>query len=207
MSDVGEMPDLGAEGPHPGGSPLSDEPGDGGARHVPGDRPTDSGPAPGRPPASDRRDGWVLLSGTWVERAQDVISVAVAVALIGLAAAILLAAVVDFFTRAHRLGLTRDGTTFLDDVLLVLILVEVVHTVVLSLRAHALVAQPFLVVGLVAVVRKILFTLGGAQKISDATLALYIGMVAVFVVSLVVVRLTARRSRPDDVTDVMASTG
>jgi hypothetical protein len=41
-----------------------------------------------------------------------------------------------------------------DRVLLVLILAEIVYTVVLSLRAHQLVAQPFFVVGLIAVIRK-----------------------------------------------------
>ena len=70
--------------------------------------------------------------------------------------------------------------------LLVLILVEIVHTVVLSLRAHRLVAQPFIVVGLIAVIRRILFVLTPGSHITASTLelALLIGMVAVFVAGL-----------------------
>ncbi len=64
------------------------------------------------------------------------------------------------------LTLTFAASDFLDKVLLVLILVEIVHTVVLSLQAHALSAQPFIVVGLVAVIRKILFTLSAGQSVS-----------------------------------------
>ena len=132
----------------------------------------------------------------WIERAQDVVSGAVAVTMVLLAATILVAAVVDFARSVHHPGLTAAAPVFVDKVLLVLILVEIVHTVVLSLRAHALVAQPFVVVGLIAVIRRILFVLSGQQKLDATSLALYIGMVAVFVGALVAIELIdARRKR------------
>ena len=68
-----------------------------------------------------------------------------------------------------------------------LILIEIVHTVVLSLRSHRLVAQPFIIVGLVAVIRKILFVLSGEKLVSTSVLALLLAMVAVFVLSLILV--------------------
>jgi len=56
------------------------------------------------------------------------------------------------------------------------------------LRAHRLVAQPFIVVGLIAVVRRILFVLTpGSTAVGTAELALLIAMVAVFIAGLVVV--------------------
>ncbi len=160
--------------------------------------------APGGPPSAlapvtqggDVANWWSRTSSLLTERAQDIVSSLVAAFLILLAATILIAAVVDFFPTAHRHGLTVAATDFLDRVLLVLILVEIVHTVVLSLRAHALAAQPFLVVGLVAVIRKILFALGSQQKLSTDTLALYIAMVAVFVAALVAVEVYGGRRRP-----------
>jgi uncharacterized membrane protein (DUF373 family) len=139
---------------------------------------------------------WNRHSSAWTEHAQDIVSSAVAFTLIVLAAGILVASIVDFFTSVHRLGLEVAATDFLDKVLLVLILVEIVHTVVLSLRAHALAAQPFIVVGLVAVIRKILFALGSGQRISTTTLGLYIGMVAVFVAALVAIEVWGGRRRP-----------
>ena len=44
----------------------------------------------------------------------------------------------------------------LDQLLLVLMLVELLHTVSISIRSHILVTEPFLVVGLIASIRRIL---------------------------------------------------
>lgn len=44
----------------------------------------------------------------------------------------------------------------LDQVLLILLVVELLYTVQVSLREHSLLAQPFLVVALIATVRKVL---------------------------------------------------
>jgi uncharacterized membrane protein (DUF373 family) len=130
---------------------------------------------------------------TWMEHAQDIFSAAVGVVLVLLAAAILVDGVVRFVGELERHSVVVAATDLVDKVLLVLILVEIVHTVVLSLRAHELVAEPFLVVGLVAVVRKILFVLSGDQYVGTGRLAVYLGLVAVFVASLVAVRLADRR--------------
>jgi uncharacterized membrane protein (DUF373 family) len=156
-----------------------------------GDVASRGGVEPGSTAAPSGRVGrWFSRhTSEWVEYAQDVVSGAVAVALVVLAAGLLVASVVDFATSAHKLGLTEAATDFVDRVLLILILVEIVHTVVLSLKAHALVAQPFIVVGLIAVIRKILFVLAGQQKPSVTTLGLYIGMVGIFVAALVAIEL------------------
>src|ERR1039457_1833459 len=44
----------------------------------------------------------------------------------------------------------------LDQLLVVLMLVEILHTVRISIRSHTLVTEPFLVVGLIASIRRIL---------------------------------------------------
>ena len=48
------------------------------------------------------------------------------------------------------------GTQFLDVMLLVLMLVELAYTVIATLRGSDLSAEPFLIVGLIAVIRRIL---------------------------------------------------
>ena len=48
------------------------------------------------------------------------------------------------------------GSAFLDVVLLVLMVVELAYTVILSLRGAVLLAEPFLIVGLIAVIRRML---------------------------------------------------
>ena len=44
----------------------------------------------------------------------------------------------------------------LDELLVVLMLVEILHTVRISIRSHVLVTEPFLVVGLIASIRRVL---------------------------------------------------
>jgi len=121
-----------------------------------------------------------------LEHAQDVVAIGVGVVLIALAAVVLISAIVDFIDGADG-HISAAAPTLLDRVLLVLILVEIVYTVVLSLRAHRLVAQPFIVVGLIAVIREILVVLQSIQTASASELALLIGMVAVFVAGLIAV--------------------
>ena len=101
-----------------------------------------------------------VAASIWaLEHAQDFVSVAVGVVLIVLAATLAVSGVVGFAEDVQKHSVATAAINLLDRVLLVLILVEIVHTVVLSLRAHRLAAQPFIVVGLVAVIRRILFLL------------------------------------------------
>jgi uncharacterized membrane protein (DUF373 family) len=136
------------------------------------------------------RSIWIL------EHAQDVVTVTVGIVLIVLAAVVLVSGIVDFLDGSSG-PISLAAPILVDRVLLVLILVEIVHTVVLSLRSHRLVAQPFIVVGLVAVIRRILFVLtpGNEAKVTSSELALLITMVAVFVAGLIVV---SRFEKPEE---------
>jgi uncharacterized membrane protein (DUF373 family) len=131
-----------------------------------------------------------------LEHGQDYLSAVVGVVLIIMAAAVLIGGVVEFFTSIGRGNLTTAVNNLLDRVLLTLILVEIVHTVVLSLRAHHLVAQPLIVVGLVAAIRKVLFVLSSTEMVSTATLALLLAMVAVFVAALILTSRFERGTEP-----------
>ena len=163
--------------------------------------PRDGIARPGGPPRPGGRGITVPIFVR--EHAQDVVTVAVGLVLVILAAILLLSGIADF---VHALMQTRilsaesivaAATTLLDEVLLVLILVEVVHTVVLSLRSHRLVAQPFIIIGLVAVIRKILFVLSGEKLPGASVLALLIAMVAVFIFGLIAVNRFDRSEDPD----------
>jgi uncharacterized membrane protein (DUF373 family) len=147
-------------------------------------------------------EGWPSLqeNGWWtwmLEHAQGVVTLAVGVVLVVLAAILLVAGVADFAHAARPVAAAAE--TLLDQILLVLILVEVVHTVVISLRSHRLVAQPFIVIGLISVVRRILLVLtpvaGAHSQVSTSELALLIAMVAVFVGGLIAVGLYEKEPR------------
>ena len=156
----------------------------------------------GRSPADESRkkhDIRTVGGSIWaLEHAQDIVTVCVGVVLIVLAAALLVSGIYDFvITVSQKKPILDEATFLLDRVLLVLILVEIVHTVALSLRAHRLIAQPFIIVGLVAVIRRILFVLTpgatGQPPVGTAELALLLAMVAVFVAALIAVSRFEKR--------------
>ena len=129
------------------------------------------------------------LTGTiWVlEHAQDYVAAVVGVALILLAAVLIVSGLIGFARDLATRSVLTAATGLLDRLLLVLIVAEIVHTVVLSLRAHRLVAQPFIVVGLVAVIRKILLVLSDENSVDTTQLWLLIAMVVAFVAGLIAV--------------------
>jgi uncharacterized membrane protein (DUF373 family) len=144
-----------------------------------------------RPASKPTRPRGVAGSIWLLEHAQDAVTIAIGAVLIALAAVLMVAALVDFATS--RWPVATRGSILLDQVLLVLILVEIVHTVVLSLRSHRLAAQPFIVVGLVAVIRRILVLLSSYTRVDTTELALLLAMVVVFVAGLIAVSRFEKR--------------
>src|SRR5215469_15003356 len=140
----------------------------------------------------DRARG--LAATIWLlEHAQDYVASVVGVGLILLAAVLLVSGFVGFVHDLATKTVLTAGTGLLDRLLLVLIVAEIVHTVVLSLRTHRLVAQPFIVVGLVAVIRKILLVLSDENSVDTTQLWLLIAMVAAFVAGLIAVSRFEKR--------------
>ena len=96
----------------------------------------------------------------------------------------------------------------IDVLLLVLMLVEILHTVRISIRSHVLVAEPFLIVGLIATIRRILVIGLEAGDLSrpetwnpeHETLfrasALELGLLGLLVLILVTAIYLLRRSQP-----------
>jgi uncharacterized membrane protein (DUF373 family) len=146
---------------------------------------------------SPRRGGSGVPRPIWVlEHVQDAVTAAVGIVLIALACVLLFAGITDSLD-GHWGPISAAAPRLLDQVLLVLILVEIVYTVVLSLREHRLVAQPFIVVGLIAVIRRILFVLtpGSHITVTNTELALLIAMIVVFVAGLIAVSRFEREDK------------
>jgi uncharacterized membrane protein (DUF373 family) len=90
-----------------------------------------------------------------------------------------LAALFALYTAGQTLwhGLAAEVSSktvveVIDRLLVVLVLVEILHTVRISIRSHTLVTEPFLVVGLIATIRRMLvITLDAANLTSAANWA------------------------------------
>lgn len=85
------------------------------------------------------------------------------VAYVGLALILAVSALVLLVTVGISLGkalldanLSDKIVALLDQILLILMIVEILYTVQVSFREHTLVPEPFLIVGLIAAVRRVL---------------------------------------------------
>jgi hypothetical protein len=89
-----------------------------------------------------------------------------------LAATAILAIIGSLHLFAHGVrDITGTAAIFLliDRLLLVLMLVELLHTVRISIRSHALVIEPFLIIGLIAIIRRTLVLTLQAEDFTQAT--------------------------------------
>jgi hypothetical protein len=137
---------------------------------------------------------------TWVE---DVVYIGLGVLLSASALALLVQTALTFSHDLMTGSVPTGIVGLLDRLLLVLMIVELLYTVQVSFREHALVPEPFLIVGLVAAVRRILVltaAFAGGEGLTDLTfrvtmieLAILTVMVVAFVGSL----LMLRRGHPD----------
>jgi uncharacterized membrane protein (DUF373 family) len=143
---------------------------------------------------STARD-WIARTFTQVE---DLLYVALGVLLAAGALVLLVDATVSFVTNLLAGTLAGRMVALLDRVLLVLMFAEILYTVQVSFREHLLVPEPFLVVGLIAAIRRVLVITAELADVKDATgtpfnaimieLALLTVLSLVFVVSLVLLR-------------------
>ena len=103
--------------------------------------------------ASQETRGVVATGFTWLE---DVIYVALGLLLALSAIGLIVHGGIDL-VRALLAGFeVRAIVALLDQILLALMIVELLYTVKVSFREHAVMAEPFLLVALIAAVRRIL---------------------------------------------------
>lgn len=108
---------------------------------------------------------------------------------------------------ARHWGDAEQIVATIDQLLFVLMLLEILHTVRVSVRDGALTAEPFLIVGLIASIRRVLvITLGSSQSTHAASwtpeirdkfngLMLELGVLAVLILVMVVAIYLLRRPR------------
>jgi uncharacterized membrane protein (DUF373 family) len=118
-------------------------------------------PQPEPTPAGDLQPGsgfsrWLRLSANLIQQAEQGVYVVIG-AMLALALILaLLGSLMLLFQGARDLSRTDAIFEIIDRLLFVLMLVEILHTVHASIRSGTLVCEPFLIVGLIACIRRIL---------------------------------------------------
>ena len=132
------------------------------------------------------------LLGHWFDLAEDSIYVGLGLLLIAIAITLLVSEVL-YFVKYVSTGTLADNVVFLlDRILLIIIFVEVLYTVQVSFRQHILRPEPFLVVGLIAVTRRILVLTAEMSKLAKETqegfynAMIELGLLTILIIALVV---------------------
>ena len=132
------------------------------------------------------------LLGHWFDLAEDSIYVGLGLLLIAIAITLLVTEVL-YFGKYVSTGTLADNVVFLlDRILLIIIFVEVLYTVQVSFRQHILRPEPFLVVGLIAVTRRILVLTAEMSKLAKETqedfnnAMIELGLLTILIIALVV---------------------
>src|SRR3989454_7690405 len=141
---------------------------------------------------------WRGLIAQGFVRVEDAVYVGLGTLLAAIALVLLVAVAVAFVQALLGATLPDRAVDLLDRILLILMIIELLYTVQFSFREHALVPEPFLIVGLIAAIRRLLVLTAefapllqkndGAFHGAMLELGLLMVMIVAFVVSLVVLK-------------------
>jgi uncharacterized membrane protein (DUF373 family) len=142
---------------------------------------------------------WAARAFTLVE---DAVYLGVGLLLAASAFALLVTTALVFVRSVMQGALAGHVVGLLDQVLLVFMIVEILYTVQVSFREHALVPEPFLVVGLIAGIRRVLVLtaeFGDLLEKGDSAFRngmLELGLLTAMILALVGALVLVRRRAP-----------
>lgn len=145
---------------------------------------------------------WLTRIFGWLE---DVVYVGLSVLLAGCALTLLATGAYAFWLNLTAGTLADNIIDLLDRLLLILLIVELTYTVQVSFREHKLTPEPFLMVGLIAVIRRLLVLTAELPQLLEKgdpivfrQVAIELALLAALIVALVasLVMLSRRPVQP-----------
>src|SRR5215510_16500250 len=136
---------------------------------------------------------------------EDIVYVGLGLLLSGAAVVLLVSLVINFWRGLVGGTLAGGVVVVLDQILLILMIVELLYTVQLSFREHVLIPEPFVLVALIASVRRILVLAPELPKVVEQGDAQFqnamieLGVLTVMTLSLVFCLVLLRKRHPDAV--------
>jgi uncharacterized membrane protein (DUF373 family) len=141
---------------------------------------------------------WVARVFTAVE---DVIYVGLGILLAGSSFILLVNGLISFGQNLLAGSLATNIVSLLDRILLILLVVELLYTVQVSFRERILVPEPFLLVGLIAVIRRVLVLTAELAQVHDTPDEVFrrfimeLGILTLMIVALVASLVLLRNRR------------
>jgi len=139
---------------------------------------------------------WVARGFTVIE---DVVYIGLGLLLAGSSLVLLISGMINFGQHLLAGSLASNIVILLDRILLILLVVELMYTVQVSFREHALIPEPFLLVGLIAAIRRVLILTAEVAQVHeqpDTTFQRFIielGVLTLLIVALVVSLILLRK--------------
>jgi uncharacterized membrane protein (DUF373 family) len=141
------------------------------------------------------RPEWVMRGITGL---QDVLYIVVALLLAAAAVLVIIGTVKGLVDTVGRGQEVQVGLLLLDRILLLLIIAELAHTLALGLYQGRIFAEPFLLIGLIAVVRRVVVVTAAAEHIPSGraltNLLLELGVLAALAIAFGIAIYLLRQS-------------
>ncbi len=144
--------------------------------------------------SQDEGRTWGAKLARLLRLAEEAVYILIGVLLVFAAVGLLVTAGIHFASEV-RLDAHAATLSLLDTLLLVLMLAEILYTLIVTLVEHVLVLRPFLIIALIAAVRRILILTAAQASLVSGTaehfqrtiveLILHAGLILVLVISLV----------------------
>jgi uncharacterized membrane protein (DUF373 family) len=138
---------------------------------------------------------------------EDIVYVGLGLLLSGAAVVLLVSLVINFWRGLVGGTLAGGVVVVLDQILLILMIFELLYTVQLSFREHVLIPEPFVLVALIASVRRILVLAPELPKVAEKgdvqfqNAMIELGVLTVMTLSLVFCLVLLRKRHPDAVAE------
>lgn len=106
----------------------------------------------------DHSESWTFKASTLLGYSEGFVLVLIGIALVFIALLLLYAGLHDLWlaTAGGPELIEHAAIQILNTILLVMMTMEIVYTVAISLKSHTLIAEPFLIIGAIAAIRRML---------------------------------------------------
>lgn len=101
---------------------------------------------------------WTLRAAKLLGKSEGFVLMLIGIALVLVAVLLLYSSMYDLYQAVHHgtAAIEENAIGILNTVLLVMMTMEIVYTVAISLKSHTLDAEPFLIIGVIAGIRRVL---------------------------------------------------
>lgn len=144
-----------------------------------------------KPGEGSAQQPWTVYAARLLSTSESVLLALIGVALVLVAVLLLYSSMYELNGAVHQgpVEIENKAVDILNTVLLVMMTIEIVYTVAISLRSHTLDAEPFLIIGVIAGIRRMLVITATSTNVETQpgqfrNILMELGLLAATVVAL-----------------------